>query len=390
MLLIKKDRKYQAILIIAAIVLAWAALHKPSTNLQPKGFKKPSNVRTGAPGAEETVNDLITAFRGDVNTLKSEVSTLKNNHEVEKKETEEANARFAEILKTVLTRMEEKTSVDRAAAAGQSAVNPVAPTETVEDPGDPNAPIASIGGSDGAAIEEFRPVHTSIVAPPPPPSQQRVAIVGIGDHVRVKLIAAVHANTDGTPYPVLFKVLSDIRGPNDSNLPVGEALLVAAAQGSLTDSRALFRLTSLNMAYPDGRRNVIDVDGWVVGEDGIAGLEGVLIDPIGKAIAATGMGGLLQGVGEGLQARNVTNTSSMFGGSTVELTGDEREYALGRGLSESAKAWSRIVESRVAKIQPVVEVLSEREATAIFSKSFKIPGLIEAYQVNEENYSSVD
>ncbi len=392
MLLLKKDRKYQFIILVAVITMAWALLHKPSSPMPPKPLRVKPAPKTGAPSAEEGFNDLITAFKTDVVTLKTQVSEMKNAREGDKKDAEEASARMAEILKTVLTRMEEKNSADRAMAVAQSqnSGSPVS-AESVEDPGDPNSGMATYNnGADGGTIEAFKAKPDFAPAPPPAPAQQRTAIVGTGDHVRVKLIGAVHASTDGTPYPVLFKIVSDVRGPNDSNLPVGEAILVAAAQGSLTDSRALFRLTSLNMAYPDGRRNVLDIDGWVVGEDGIAGMEGKLIDPIGKAIAAAGMGGMLAGIGEGLSAKNMSVQSNAYGGQTISLTGSEQEYAAGQGLSSAAKAWSRIVEQRVQKLQPMVEVLSGREGTAIFSRSFKIPGLIEAYQLNEDSYSSVD
>jgi len=66
------------------------------------------HIHTGNPGAEETINDLMSAFKGDVTSLKTEVSERKSIREADKKDAEEANARMAEILKTVLTRMEER------------------------------------------------------------------------------------------------------------------------------------------------------------------------------------------------------------------------------------------------------------------------------------------
>ena len=80
-------------------------------------------------------------------------------------------------------------------------------------------------------------------------------------------------------------------GPDGNAVPLGEARIIAAAQGSLTDSRVLFRLTRLSIRLPSGKRKEFPIDGWIVGEDGIRGLEGVLIDPIGKAIVGAGMAG---------------------------------------------------------------------------------------------------
>ena len=110
--------------------------------------------------------------------------------------------------------------------------------------------------------------------------------------MRVKLLAGVNAPTDGTPYPVVLKLLGNVMGPDGNTIPLGEARLIAAAQGSLTDSRVLFRLTRLSIRLPNGRRKEFAIDGWVVGEDGIRGMSGVLIDPIGKAIGGAAMAGV--------------------------------------------------------------------------------------------------
>jgi hypothetical protein len=189
----------------------------------------------------------------------------------------------------------------------------------------------------------------------------------------------------------VLKLTGDVHGPDGSVLPLGEARLVAAAQGSLTDSRALFRLTSLNIRYPDGRRNVIDVDGWVVGEDGLRGMEGVLIDPIGKAIAAGAIAGGLEGLGQGFAARNTTVTGGgLMNQRTSEVTGNELDFAKGMAMQGAAQSWSRLIENRVNRLVPQVQVLSNREGTAVFAKSFKVPGLIEALDEGDDSYNSLD
>jgi hypothetical protein len=384
-LLLKRDRKYQIIMLIAVVGLAWAILHKPSAPRVARKLGGPPPLSTGTSGAEESFKDLMQAFKGDVDTLKTDLRETRIEQERMKKETKENNERVSEIFKRVLERLAENETTK----ASTRTSSPDVGVEDTEDPSNPDQ-IASLNTSESQGIQEFQPPAPTNVAPPPPPQPNRTAVVGAGDHVRVKLIGAVHAATDGTPYPVLFKVIGDVQGPNNSNLPLGEGLLIAAAQGSLTDQRALFRLSSLNIAFPDGRRSVIEVDGWVVGEDGISGMEGVLIDPLSKVIAATGMAGALQGLGDAFAAKNTTATTNLFGGSQITVTGSEGEYAAGKGLSEATKTYGRLIEDRVKKIPPVVEVLSGREATAIFAKSFKIPGLIEAYQADEDNYSSVD
>jgi hypothetical protein len=143
------------------------------------------------------------------------------------------------------------------------------------------------------------------------------------------------------------------------------------------------------MRLPNGRRKEFGVDGWVVGEDGIRGMEGVLIDPIGKAIAGAGFAGGLAGLGQGLAAANTVNRFGV--GNTADTSfvkdGQMPEYAAGMALSSSAREYSAIIRERLAQLVPVVQVLSNREATAVFSQSLAIPDLLE--QLDEEESSVV-
>jgi conjugal transfer pilus assembly protein TraB len=228
------------------------------------------------------------------------------------------------------------------------------------------------------------------LAPPPAPPPGKIAIIGAGDSVRVKLLAGVNAPTDGSPYPVVFKLIGDVFGPDGSALPLGEARLVAAAQGSLADQRALFRATTLNIRFPDGRRKVIDVDGWIVGEDGIRGMQGLLIDPIGKGIAAAGAAGFLSGVGQGFSAAQLDSTQNDSGNWSQTVSGNTTAFALGRGVSGMANEWSSVIRDRVDQLVPHVQVLSGREATAVFARSVTIPGLFDALEGEDNPYSSLD
>jgi hypothetical protein len=208
--------------------------------------------------------------------------------------------------------------------------------------------------------------------------------------VRIKLLAGVNAPTDGTPYPVVFKLISDVYGPDGSALPLGEARLIAAAQGSLTDSRALFRITTLNIRLPDGRRKVYQVDGWVVGEDGLRGMQGILLDPIGKAIAGAGMAGGLAALGEGFSQGETETNSGVFGDQSTIINGDPLKFAAGKTLSGFAKEWGQVVKDRVNQLVPHVQVLSGREATAVFAKSLPITDLFDALEDDDASMSSLD
>ena len=222
--------------------------------------------------------------------------------------------------------------------------------------------------------ENVKPVQKEI--------KKKVAFVAPGDTVRVKLLGGVNAPTDGTPYPVIFKLISHVAGPDNSQLPLGEARLIAAAQGSIVDQRALFRLTKLSIRLPNGERKVVSVDGWIVGEDGIRGLKGILIDPIGKAITGGLMIGGLAGAGEAISDANSTVLHNYDSDQRI-ITGDTGRYALGEGLSKGSEVWSEVLRDRLKEMVPVVQILSGREATATFANEVTIEDLYE--QLEDEN-----
>lgn len=399
-LLLKNDRKYQVLCLVAIVGLV-VSLVLPGKEPPLKKPTQPASqtVARNATGHEEAAKDLARSFDQRLNTMQSNVSQIEKKLGDLQRQGEESTQRTAAILTKFLDRLQEaENTAKNASAVGGAGVNPevINSGGVVGEGGDPGA----YGGDGGAefspapdeqGIESFGATDQPIVAPPPAPKTGKAAIIAAGDSVRIKLLAGVNAPTDGTPYPVVFKLVDDVVGPDGSALPLGEARLIAAAQGSLADSRALFRLTTLSMRYPDGRRQVVEVDGWVVGEDGIRGMEGVLIDPLSKVLVASGLMGFVEGMGNALAAKNVQVTENPYGGSQVAVTGDETEYAAGLGLSDMSRQYNRLIESRLKKLTPHVQVLSGREATAVFARSVKVPALYDMIESGEQDiYNPLD
>jgi hypothetical protein len=329
----------------------------------------------------EAYQDLIVRFKSELSDMQTVQTDQRQEIHGIRKDLEEYDERTATILSKILQRV---ASIDSAGgnAGGDIPVEPIALDENGE--GMTSADNQQEGIKPFGGIDQNQPV------PPPSPTPSKVAFVGIGDSVRVKLLAAVNAPTDGTPYPTLFKLSGDVTGPDGTKLPLGEARLVAAAQGSLTDSRVLFRLTDMSVRMPNGRRFESKVDGWVVGEDGIRGMPGILIDKIGEALVAGTLVGGVAGFGEGLSASQVTTYNSGYGGVNSQVTGDALEYGLGQAVAGGADVWRDILQERVRAMVPHVQIYSGREGTAVFSESFEIPGLYEALADEEAIYAALD
>jgi len=376
---LKSDRKTQ---VIAGLVLIAVVFLLFSDN-QPRRRREPRLAETtsGSGNVDERWTDLVARFDGQLKTQAQQLNTLQAEQESQRKAMQEYEATTAEIFKKILERLAE---IQTQPTTQNVSAGP-------RDVGDITGP--DIVPADPEELESFSPSDGVPVAPPPPPSKPKLAAIMPGDSVRVKLLAGVNAPTDGTPYPVVLKLLGAVMGPDGNSIPLGEARLIAAAQGSLTDSRVLFRLTRLSLRLPNGRRKEFSVDGWIVGEDGIRGMSGVLIDPIGKAIGGAGMAGALAGLGQGIAAANQQYTIYGNGTSTNQVdTSQIPAFAGGVALSSAAVEWQQMIRDRVSQLVPVVQVLSNREATAVFSQSLPIPDLLEA--LDDENpsvvYASLD
>lgn len=376
-LLIRHNRFYQFVAILVFLGIMYLIITPQPVRRPPPPSASAEQQFDPTQFKNEAYESLVQAFNARLDTIGEQSEQNSQDIKEMRQSLDENTERTVEIFKKIIERMaQNEVSAVRAAQGGAGPVD-IAGETAIEEVQDQDA-------LDQFGLETVTPVE------PPPPPARKVAFVGAGDSVRVRLLSGVNAPVDGSPYPVVFKLASDIYGPDGSALPVGEARIIAAAQGSLTDSRALFRLTSINVRLPDGRRKVLEVDGWVVGEDGIRGMPGVLIDPIGKAIGAAGMIGGLEGLAQGFSSAQLSRNQDEDGDYTVEMDGDTTTYAVGQGVAGAASEWKNILRDRVDQLVPQVQVLSGREATAVFSRSFTITDLFEKLEDEDNVFASLD
>jgi hypothetical protein len=392
--LLQTDRKTQMIAGVGLVIIVAFFMNTPP---EPKKtpFKKPvapQKISAGGAGTAEAYEDLVTSFAQDLKVLQESQKQLISRFDTKEKEFQEYDAKTAAIFTKILERMNSgEMGGGNANANGSMAQSSgMAPVDV--ESGDNGAASGQGNGSFAPVSQELEPfgLEHAEPAPPPLPPREKSAFVAVGDSVRIKLLAGVNAPTDGTPYPVVFKLHDDIIGPDGSRLPLGEARLIAAAQGSLPDSRALFRLTDLSVRLPDGQRRTYKVDGWVVGEDGIRGMKGKLIDHLGKAIGAATAIGAAKGASEALKATQSTNFISDDGTVTQLASGDAASLLATSALAGGLGNWGDIIKDRMNQLVPQVEVLSGREGTAVFAKSIVIDGLFEAMEDDNSGFASLD
>lgn len=385
--LVRKERKVQVMALGMVFVVLFLVFHEPKKRQRGPAITHlnapQSAEQLGASSTHELYNDLQQVVVQRLDTLQETQEQFQGELEKTNKRIEENEIRTAEIFETLIKRVESQRAAlpDYSQPSGNGDI-PVGDT--------PLFPEEQILAAD--SLETFGEISNAGVVSPPslPDSDPRSAYIAPTDFVRVRLLAGVNAPTDGSPYPVLMELIGDVQSPDGASLPLGNARILAAAQGSLIDSRALFRLTSLTLRMPDGEVQNLPIDGYMVGEDGILGLPGIPIDPLGKVLASTATTGAMAGLGQGIATAQTTSVLNGNGGTTTAFTGDLALFAAGQAIAQPANLWSDIIRERMEAAVPVIQVYSGREATAIFTQGAAIPRLYELMTTEDDIFAETD
>ena len=126
------------------------------------------------------------------------------------------------------------------------------------------------------------------------------------------------------------------------------------------------------MRHRDGRRSVIDIDGWIVGEDGIRGMRGRVIDKFGQLILASLGVGAVAGTADIIAPRRGNRIINQRGENALNVDGDDFDYIGSSALGRASDRLTLLLQRRYESLIPVVEVLSGREVVAVFSKPAEV------------------
>ncbi|MBL7663143.1 TraB/VirB10 family protein [bacterium] len=368
-LLLQNDKRLWVAFGIIALMIIFTLFSNNSSLRMPRPSTVANNTG-GNQGADsnEAYRDLTMAFRQDIETLSKQ---SQQNTEVMNKlsnDLADHKARATGVFESLTNKLEE-VSREMTKVQERSASIP-----DTSGSGNGGSGEAALGG-EADSLEAIGFQKATVPPPPAPDKPLRMSVISPGDVVPVKLLTGVNAPVDGTPYPVVFKLDGPITGPDGSSLDIGEARLIAAAQGSEADSRALFRFTNLSLRHKDGRRSNVKVDGWVVGEDGVRGMSGELIDKLGRLIAATAGVSFAAALGERVENAGKKTIIQPFGyGYAYEQTysGKALDFAGASAVTDAANRLGQILLDRYEKLIPVVEILPGRQVVAVFSSSTEI------------------
>lgn len=259
-------------------------------------------------------------------------------------------------------------------ASGTTAPMPQLPPPQPKEPG-----IAVFEVSDAAAAVQGAQE-----------AQQGRTYIPSGSFMRAVLLGGLDAPTGGqaqnNPWPVLLRVQDNAFLPNRFRAKVKECFLLGSGYGDISSERAYLRLESLSCVLNNGEVVDTNAKGYVVGEDGKAGMRGRLVSKQGQVLANALLAGVASGIGQAFQQSATTYSTSALGTVGTVETGKQFQAGIGAGVGKALDRLSQYYINLAEKMFPIIEVDAGRVVDVVLTKGVTL-GL--GPSVDEGDYSEI-
>ncbi|WP_291984663.1 TraB/VirB10 family protein [Candidatus Accumulibacter sp. ACC007] len=199
-----------------------------------------------------------------------------------------------------------------------------------------------------------------------------------GSFFRAVLLGGLDAPTGGqaqsNPHPVLMRVQDNAFLPNRYRFKIKECFALGASYGDISAERAYIRLESLSCVRHDGKAIDVPVKGYVVGEDGKAGMRGRLVSKQGQVLANALLAGIGAGIGQAFQQSSMTVSTSPLGSIGSVDPGKQVQAGLGTGVGKALDRLSQYYITLAEKMFPIIEIDAGRTVEVVFTKGFSLAG----------------
>ncbi len=197
-----------------------------------------------------------------------------------------------------------------------------------------------------------------------------------GDTVQAKLLGGVVVST-GTknaenPKPVVMEIIDSSNLPEWFSRNEKKCRVIGSCFGSISDERIYIRLETLSCSSRDG----FDIweqqiDGWVAGEDGRAGVRGTVVIKDRELMMNSLLGGVLGGAASTIG--QMAGGTSSFNPMTGDVNKNQKISSLlqqsgGAGISGALDRYAKYYIERAEMLEPVIQVSSNRTVDIIFKR----------------------
>ncbi len=166
------------------------------------------------------------------------------------------------------------------------------------------------------------------------------------------------------PMPALIRLKHDAILPNHFKMDIRECFLVVGTTGDLSTERAFMRGESLSCIRNDGGVIEVNIDTYVVGEDGKAGMRGRLVSRNGSLVAKGAAAGFLEGLSNIYRPVAIQGLQTDPGSDTLFQQPDTSEALEAAGYSGFGGAMRRLADYYIDmadQIVPFIEIDAGRK-----------------------------
>jgi len=200
--------------------------------------------------------------------------------------------------------------------------------------------------------------------------------VPTGSFFRAALLGGLDAPTGGqaqsNPHPVLMRAQDNAFLPNRYRFKVKECFALGSSYGDISAERAYIRLESLSCVRQDGQAIDVPVKGYVVGEDGKAGMRGRLVSKQGQVLANALVSGIGAGIGQAFQQSATTYSTNPLGTVGTLDPAKQIQAGVGNGVGKALDRLSQYYITLAEKMFPIIEVDAGRTVDVVFTKGFSL------------------
>jgi conjugal transfer pilus assembly protein TraB len=242
---------------------------------------------------------------------------------------------------------------------------------------DPIAPIASF--SEQSPAVKFRSHELKKISLTSGKNKTLKTVdntIPAGAFAQGMLLGGVDASTSiqasGDPRPILLRLTHKGTLPRRFHSDLEGCHALAAAYGDISSERVFMRLEKLScVERKTGEVIDVAINGYVAGEDGRAGVRGLVVDRAGESMRQAMVGGFFSSVGKFLgQAKAPVLFSPATGLSqTPQLdAADIFKQSAASGMGGALDKYADFYIKRAEQMQPVIQVAAGRQVDLVFTK----------------------
>ena len=197
-----------------------------------------------------------------------------------------------------------------------------------------------------------------------------------GSFAKAMLLGGVDASTSvqasSDPRPILLRLIDPGTLPRRFKSDLEGCHVLAASYGDLSSERVYMRLEKLGcVERKTGEIIEMNIQGYVAGEDGRAGIRGSLVDKASESMRHAMIGGFFSSIGRFLgQAKSSVTFSPAtgFGQTNQLLPQDVLKQSGAHGIGGALDKYADFYIKRAEQMQPVIQVAAGRKVDIVFTQ----------------------